>query len=131
MGERIEKTIQASGLSGNGMVGGRVEQEGDTDCGRSSLEKRKRSNLKTKQRLQINREHLVKLIEDQAYRCKLSGIELTPNTSSLDHVVPVSKGGEHVVGNVVWVHAEINRMKGQLSIEEFVSLCSKVAQYNQ
>jgi len=78
----------------------------------------------------MNREHLVKMIEDQEYKCKLSGIELTPNTASLDHVIPVSKGGEHVVDNVAWVHCEINRMKGQLSVEEFVLLCKRVAQYN-
>ena len=79
----------------------------------------------------INRASLVKLIEQQEYRCKYSGIELTPDAASLDHIVPVSKGGEHVVSNVAWVHHEINRMKGQLSVEEFIALCSKVVQYNR
>lgn len=131
MGERIEKAIQTSELTCGGKIGERVEQEGNTDCSSSQMEMQKRRRLKAKQQRQINREQLVKLIEDQEYRCKLSGIELTPNTASLDHVIPVSKGGEHVVSNVVWVHSEINRMKGQLPVEEFVSLCSKVAQYSR
>jgi hypothetical protein len=79
----------------------------------------------------VTQSFLVKLIEKQGYRCAISGAELTPEIASLDHVVPVSKGGEHAVDNVVWVHAEINRMKGQLSIEEFVSWCSKVVRYNR
>jgi hypothetical protein len=79
----------------------------------------------------LNRSYLVALIEEQGYRCKLSGIELTPDTASLDHIIPVSKGGEHCVGNVAWVHEEINRMKGQLSVEEFIALCLKVVQYTR
>lgn len=50
----------------------------------------------------LTEQALVQLAKDQGYRCKFSGIELTP---------------------------EINRMKGQLSVEEFVSLCSKVVQW--
>lgn len=79
----------------------------------------------------VNQPFLVKLIEKQGYRCAISGVELTPELASLDHIVPVSKGGEHAVDNVIWVHAEINRMKGQLSMDEFVSFCSKVVQYNR
>jgi hypothetical protein len=79
----------------------------------------------------LNRSYLVALIEEQGYRCKLSGIELTPETAALDHIVPVSKGGQHCVGNVAWVHEEINRMKGPLSVEEFVAMCLKVVQYTR
>ncbi len=79
----------------------------------------------------VTQSFLVKLIEKQGYRCAISGAELTPDIASLDHIIPVSKGGKHAVDNVAWVHAEINRMKGQLSLDEFVSLCSRVVQYNR
>jgi hypothetical protein len=79
----------------------------------------------------ITQSFLVDLIEKQQYRCAVSGIELVPEIASLDHIVPVSKGGKHVVDNVVWVHSEINRMKGQLSMDEFISFCNKVVQYSR
>lgn len=131
MVDGIRKTIQIAEVKGGCSTRERVAKEGNAGCVRSPMESRKQRNLEAKQRLQINREQLVKLIEDQEYKCRLSGIELTPNTASLDHVIPVSKGGEHVVSNVAWVHSEINRMKGQLSVDEFISLCVKVAQHNQ
>ena len=79
----------------------------------------------------LTRTYLVDLIKRQQYRCSLSGIELTPETAALDHVVAVSNGGEHTPENVTWVHNEINRMKGTLSVEEFVALCSKVVQWKR
>lgn len=79
----------------------------------------------------VTQSFLVQLIAKQNYRCAISGIELTPEMASLDHIIPVSKGGEHVVDNVVWVHAEINRMKGQLSMEQFIAFCNKVIQYSR
>lgn len=131
MGGRIKEAIQATEIQNDIATCNRVEQEGNAGGGGTQMEKRKRRSLMAKKQLQINREQLVKLIEDQEYRCKLSGIELTPQTASLDHTVPVSMGGEHVVSNVAWVHTEINRMKGQMSVEEFVSMCNRVAQYNR
>lgn len=86
---------------------------------------------KSTEQTKLNRSYLVELIKEQEYRCKLSGIELTPDTAALDHIIPVSKGGQHSVGNVAWVHEEINRMKGPLSVDEFLALCSKVVQYTR
>lgn len=80
---------------------------------------------------EITQRFLMDLIEQQEYRCKLSGVELTPDTATLDHLNSVSSGGGHTAGNVAWVHSEINRMKGQLSVEEFVALCRKVVQYTR
>lgn len=77
----------------------------------------------------LNRSYLVELIEKQEYRCALSGMPLTPDIASLDHIVPVSKGGKHEVGNVAWVHEEINRMKGTLSKDEFLAMCLKVVEH--
>jgi hypothetical protein len=79
----------------------------------------------------VTKSYLMELIKKQEYRCELSGMEITPDNATLDHKVPISKGGEHVEGNLAWVHAEINRMKGQLPLDEFVSLCRKVAQYTR
>lgn len=72
---------------------------------------------------------LLRMIELQEFRCALSGVQLTPSDSSLDHKTPLSKGGSHTICNVEFVHPVINRMKGTLTREEFVSWCRKVAQW--
>lgn len=72
---------------------------------------------------------LVELAEQQRFRCALSGLELTPTTSDLDHKVPVNDGGTHAVENLQWVHRTINRMRGTLSVDEFIRLCRVVADF--
>lgn len=75
----------------------------------------------------VHSSHLLDLIEHQDYKCALSGLELTPDTASVDHVVPVGRGGSHAKENLQVLHREINRMKGMLTNEEFVGYCRMVA----
>lgn len=65
--------------------------------------------------------------------CYLSGIPinlLKDNFYCLDHVIPVKCGGKNTLKNMGILHKEINRMKGELSIEDFVEWCIKVVKYN-
>jgi len=77
----------------------------------------------------VTSKKLLLLLEAQSFCCALSGIKLTPETASLDHIVPVSRGGGYLMGNVQVVHADINRMKGTRTNEEFIELCQCVADY--
>ena len=70
---------------------------------------------------------LMALLERQQFKCALSGVKLTPKTASLDHCVPVSKGGGIDMDNVQIVHEVINRMKGTLDNEQFREWCDRVA----
>lgn len=72
---------------------------------------------------------LLELIEKQQFMCALSGELLTPETASLDHKIPISKGGEHSLDNVAWVHRSINAAKGTMTIDEFILVCRKVTAY--
>lgn len=69
----------------------------------------------------------------QNRKCALSGIPIefykprTPQssqTASLDRIDP-SKG--YIEGNVQWVHKTINKMKMNLSQDEFIQLCCDIA----
>ena len=40
--------------------------------------------------------------------------------SSLDHVIPRSKGGTNRLSNLVLACCECNQAKGSLSVEEFI-----------
>lgn len=74
-----------------------------------------------------------KVFQEQGGRCAHSGEPLhfsptarrdTEGTASLDRI-DSSKG--YVPGNVQWVHKTVNRIKHNLSDEEFVSWCRRVA----
>jgi len=69
------------------------------------------------------------MITMQGYRCALSGELLTEENASLDHIVPISEGGQHTMENVHWVHEDVNSAKGVMSLERFVALCHKVAEH--
>lgn len=72
---------------------------------------------------------LMRQLHQAGYRCALSGVSLTPKMSSLDHSIPLSKGGGHVMGNVKFVHPVINRMKGEMTDQEFIDWCRHVVQW--
>jgi hypothetical protein len=72
---------------------------------------------------------LLSLAESQSFRCALTGIRLTPESSSLDHIVPVSDGGSHEIDNLQWVDRRINAMKRDMPVDEFIELCRLVAKH--
>lgn len=69
------------------------------------------------------------LVERQGFRCALSGRELTPQTASLDHIVPLARGGEHNIHNIWVVDQQINGAKGTLTLDEFVAMCRDVVRH--
>ena len=70
---------------------------------------------------------LLDILKQQNFRCALSGCELTPENVSSDHKIPLSNGGKHELKNVHLVTRQVNAMKGTMSVEEFVSMCRRVA----
>jgi hypothetical protein len=71
---------------------------------------------------------LLKQLDENHFSCGLTGEPLTTSTASLDHRVPLSRGGQHVMRNVHFVHKVINRMKGTMTEHEFIEWCTKVAE---
>lgn len=70
------------------------------------------------------------LLESQEFRCALSGVALTLQETQLDHIHPVKDGGSHNLDNLQWLDAEVNRAKGTMSNEAFISMCRRVAAWN-
>lgn len=69
-----------------------------------------------------------KMIEDKPI-CYLTGrsIDLSmPSTYSLDHIIPVSKGGKNDLSNCGLVSRKANMAKTDMSLSEFISLCQDV-----
>ena len=65
--------------------------------------------------------------EKQSGRCIFTGDELVPGVNaSLDHIVPLSRGGTNSLDNVQWVLYRVNKMKGDMLESEFLDMCRKV-----
>lgn len=69
---------------------------------------------------------LYKLLQQQGFKCALTGESLTPQTAGLDHAHPASDGGKSDMGNLQWVLRDINRMKGVMTNDEFIAICRRV-----
>jgi len=99
-------------------VGGEDEQHG------------KESTPKVREKDKVTAKNLYRLLLKQEQRCAISGVELTTDNVSLDHIVPLSQGGEHIMPNVHLVHKIVNRMKGTMTHDEMLDWCRKIAQWN-
>lgn len=77
----------------------------------------------------INATNVLRLLDWQGYRCALTGRRLTPETASLDHIVPVRDGGVHTIQNVQVLHKEVNRAKATMNSEQFIRMCHEVVDY--
>jgi 5-methylcytosine-specific restriction endonuclease McrA len=56
---------------------------------------------------------------DCGRRCVYCGHALAPELATLDHVIPLSRGGSHLPGNLVSACQPCNQMKGALLPTEF------------
>jgi hypothetical protein len=91
------------------------------------------SAKRRKYELNITIEYLWNLFNDQNKKCIFTGLELSlgdsqcrGRTASLDRI-DGSKG--YIIGNVQWVHKDINMMKQKMSDNQFIYMCSLVARY--
>jgi len=78
----------------------------------------------------VSTDNVLHLLEHQHYRCALTGRRLTPETAALDHIVPVRRGGQHVIENTQVLHKDVNRAKGSLTSEEFLAMCHEVVRWS-
>jgi hypothetical protein len=67
------------------------------------------------------------MIEDQEYKCNGTGVDLQPQSASLDHKTPRSIGGSNDVENLHIVHDIVNKAKADMDWPDFVAMCHAVA----
>jgi 5-methylcytosine-specific restriction endonuclease McrA len=77
----------------------------------------------------INPSNVLRLLEWQEYRCALTGRLLSPDSASLDHIIPVRDGGGHTLENVQVLHKEVNRAKSTLTHDQFIQMCREVVDH--
>lgn len=84
------------------------------------------------ERASLTLESLLNLIEQQEYKCALTGVPLTcdlqvglisKTNASIDRL---DAGGPYILGNIQLVCRAVNSFRGNLSIEEFTWWCNQV-----
>ena len=62
------------------------------------------------------------LLEKQNYKCFYTHKNLIiGKNASLDHIIPIAKGGIHDITNLQWVDKDINEMKNDFTHSEFIN----------
>ncbi len=83
--------------------------------------------------MNLTKEYIWELFLTQNRKCALSGLDITlPKngsskiyTASLDRI---NSSLGYVIGNVQWVHKDVNMMKRAYDQEHFITLCKLIAQ---
>lgn len=70
--------------------------------------------------------HLMRKHMNTCVYCKC---KVTEETATIDHVMPLSKGGTHTLDNLWILEAKINSAKGTMSVAEFIAMCRDVTRY--
>ncbi len=88
----------------------------------------------------LTKDYIWSLFEQQNGICKLSGLPVgfgnrsiktnkkRTTTASLDRI-DNNKG--YIIGNVQWVHKDINKMRREFTIEYYKEMCQAVANYKE
>ena len=82
---------------------------------------------------EISADYLYNLFKKQERKCSLSGVPLSlekdhPHCLSLDQIEP---GVGYVEGNIQWLSWYINRAKGEMPTDVFLSMCETVLDYRK
>ena len=66
-------------------------------------------------------------------KCYLTGrdIDITKDDYNLDHIIPVSKGGDGSLENVGITISIANASKTNMTLEEYLDLCEEVLRYHK
>lgn len=120
----------------------KIHYKGTKDIAQSYIARIKQSLHRNNKDLEYNLtiEYLQELLEKQHYKCALSGMPIvgsqsvhkksptySEQTASLDRIDSL-KG--YIIGNVQWVHKDINFMKQEYPQDYFKKLCRLVTEYN-
>lgn len=98
----------------------------------------KRQSIRKSRTLEfsVSIEYLQKLLEDQKYKCAISGIDLVTDsdirTTVSDRTISLDRINSslgYVEGNVHWVHKTVNIMKWSLELDDFLFWCLRVCKH--
>ncbi|HMU84599.1 MAG TPA: HNH endonuclease signature motif containing protein [Leptospiraceae bacterium] len=66
------------------------------------------------------------LLEKQKFKCPLTGRDLTPETTTAEHILPLKKGGQHALENIYLIDEMASKLKRQYAEEEIVHFAADI-----
>lgn len=84
--------------------------------------------LKTKRRPFTQKERLDIYVRDKG-RCGICGKFVSPEEYTVDHIIPLSRGGTYEYGNLQCTCRRCNLMKADALPEDFIDIVAKVMKY--
>jgi transposase len=96
------------------------------------FQRRNGSKLKPNQEFNFSYEDFLKKIGDDP-KCYISGEKINlseSNSYSIDHIIPVSKGGKNTIENAGLVSSLINQMKFNITYDVLIEKCIQILEYN-
>jgi 5-methylcytosine-specific restriction endonuclease McrA len=82
------------------------------------------------QLLKLTPKMLWRIAKNQKLVCPLSGRKLNSENVSLDHIMPLARGGQNIIENIRLTDKSVNLAKHVLSDAEFMQLCKEVVSWN-
>jgi 5-methylcytosine-specific restriction endonuclease McrA len=82
--------------------------------------------MRKKAEAMVTLKQLRRLLDGQGKCCAYTGDALTPETASLDHIVPLGRNGDHAITNLAIVRLDVNAAKGTMTYDEFLAMCRRV-----
>lgn len=80
--------------------------------------------------MEVTRDELMKKLVDQEFKCVYTGEKLVlGENASVDHILPVTRGGTSIIENLQWTTKLVNRMKFTMNHQEFIAACRKVVDH--
>lgn len=83
-------------------------------------------SLKKSDNERISYLDLYKIAKRQKLICPVSGIKLTAENISVDHIIPFSNGGKNIPENIRLVDWNINQMKNCHTEKEFLEIIKRI-----
>lgn len=78
---------------------------------------------------QISKWDIWKIAKKQKLKCAISGVKLTNENISLDHITAFARGGKNVPENIQLIHNTINLMKGSFLMSDFLETIQMIYEY--
>ena len=94
---------------------------------KSLLRDAKYHSKKTKREFSICEQDVINLLEKQNNKCAISGLYFSEYKPSLDRI-DSSKG--YTQDNIQLVTFQVNRMKSDFEITDFINVCKQIAKFN-
>ena len=124
--EQADKYIQRCTKKLKGFQ--KIEKQEEEKKEQKETDRKAAEQTKTQRRQLTNQEKLDIYVRDKG-RCGICGQFVPPNAYTIDHIVPISKGGTYDYSNLQCCCSACNRMKADIMPDDLVDKMLEIMEY--